>query len=299
MPRLQVVSSLPRAGKTTIAVGLARGLAGEGGRIQLLRTGSSEAAAADAATFASFVFAAAPAEPVKRDAAQAASGHLAVIEVDSGHEPLDAAAVVVVRGAPTAEDTALAKKLGQRLAGTIATLVPPREVEDIARALTNSDMRPLAVITEDRRLAAPSVEDIRHALAADVLYEGDNLGVPVEDVLVAPVYTDGAKLHFQRFGSSRAVMTPSYKTDLILAAIEAQASAVIVTGGHQPSHYVIDRAQGQPVTLLLAQHQTPAAVAALGDVWTSSAFAGEAKADAIASLLSERIDWANLLKKLD
>jgi hypothetical protein len=51
--------------------------------------------------------------------------------------------------------------------------------------------------------------------------------------------------------------------------------------------------------LLLAQHQTPAAVAALGDVWTSSAFAGEAKADAIASLLSERIDWTNLLKKLD
>jgi hypothetical protein len=279
-------------------VGLARGLAGEGGRIQLLRTASGESAAADASTFATCTFASAPAAPVQRADAKAADAHLAVVEVDSADEPLDAPAVVVVRGAPAAEDAALAKKLGQRLVGAIATLVPSGEVEAVARSLTNSDMRPLAVVTEDRRLAAPSVEDIRHALAADVLYEGENLREPVEDVLVAPVYTDGAKLHFQRFGASRAVMTPSYKTDLILAAIEAEASAVIITGGHHPSHYVIDRAQGQPVTLLLAQHQTPAAVSALSDVWTSSAFAGESKAGAIASLLSERIDWANLLKKL-
>jgi BioD-like phosphotransacetylase family protein len=94
------------------------------------------------------------------------------------------------------------------------------------------------------------------------------------------------------------VLTPSYKTDLILAAIEAETECVVITGGHQPSHYVIDRAQHEPVTLLLAQHQTPAAVAALGEVWTSSAFSGQAKVEAALTLLDARLDWAAFAKKL-
>ncbi|HXH23419.1 MAG TPA: DRTGG domain-containing protein [Dehalococcoidia bacterium] len=297
MPLLQVLSSKPRTGKTTVAVALAQGLAGAGSRVQLLRIGDSEAARADAETFATLGFAAVPA-PVKRADAKPAPGHLAVVELDGADEPLDAPAVVVVRGGPGPEDEALGERLGQRLLGTVATVVPPGDVEAVARSLTNAGLRPLAILPEDFRLAAPLVEDLRHALAADVLYEGENLRMPVEHLLVAPVYTDGAKLHFRRFPGTRAVLTPSYKTDLILAAIEAEAAAVVITGGHQPSPYVIDRAQGEPVTLLLAQHQTPAAVAALSDVWTKGAFSGDSKVEAVRELLSGRIDWANLLKKI-
>ena len=298
MPLLQVISTAPRAGKTTVAAGLAQGLAREGRHVDLLRVGASEAAADDARTFASYLFASAPAEPVPREPLKAAPDRVVVVEIDAGDEPLDAPAVVVVRGGPSAEDAGLGKRLGGRLIGSIATVVPFTAIEDVARALTNADLRPLAVLPEDACLAAPSVEDIRHALAADVLHEGENFQVAIENLLVAPVYTDGAKVHFRRYRGTAAVLAPSYKTDLLLAAIEAEASCVIVTGGHQPSHYVMDRVEREPVTLLLAQHQTPAAVSALSDVWTASAFAGEAKAEAVFALLESRIDWAALIKKL-
>jgi hypothetical protein len=298
MPILQVLSSRPRAGKTGLAAGLAQGIALHGRTVQLLRVGSSEDAKGDAAAFSDMPFASSPAEPVAPGAVKPAADTVTIVELDAGAEPTNAPAIVVVRGEMSEADLALGKKLGARLVGSVAMMVPPGAVDAIGRGLTDADLRPLAVLPEDPRLASPSVKDIRHALAADVLYEGENFDASIENVLVAPVYTDGAKTHFWRFGGSKAVLTPSYKTDLLLAAIEADASCVIVTGGHKPSHYVIDRVQGQPVTLLLAPQQTPAAVTAMSDVWGSSAFAGKAKAAAMFELLNTRLDWAALLQKL-
>ena len=298
MPVLQILSTKARSGKSTAAVGLARGLAGHAAAVRLLRCGASAAAHADARSFCEYAFVSASPEPVSREQAQTASAEMVIVELDAGAEPLDAPAIIALSGHPSPDDEALARSLGQKLVGSIATAVAPSEIEAVARELTDALLRPLAVLPEDRRLAAPSVEDIRHALAADVLYEGENLRTAIDNILVAPVYTDGAKAHLRRFAGTTAVLAPSYKTDLLLAAIDGDSSCVIVTGGHQPSHYVVDRVRGQQTTLLLAQPQTPAAVAALSDVWGASAFAGDAKAAAITDLLQPRIDWAALTRKL-
>jgi BioD-like phosphotransacetylase family protein len=298
MATLQVVSTEPRSGKSTVAAALALGLARAGRAVTLLRAGDSESARHDAEAFSALSFASAPSEPVQRSAIPDSAG-ITIVELDAGIEPLDAPAVMALTGAATAEDKALSSKLGGGFIGAVCTDVPASQVESTSRELTNAGLRPLAVIPEDRALASPSVEDIRHALAADVLYEGENLKATIENLLVAPVYTDGAKMHFRRHPGTRAVLTPSYKTDLLLAAIEAEAACLVVTGGHQPSHYVIDRAQGEPVTVLLAQHQTPAAVAALAGVWGASAFAGEREAEAAYGLIERQIDWQALAKKLD
>jgi BioD-like phosphotransacetylase family protein len=298
MAILQVLSSKPRAGKSAVAVGLAQGLAQQGARVQLLRAGASDSARADAEAFAELAVLSSPGTPVDPGAVRAPDGVTVVVEMDAGSPPLQAPAVLAVSREPDPEDAALAKSLADRLVGTVATNVPQSGIDAVATKMTDLGLRPLAVVAEDRTLASPSVEDIRHALAADVLYEGDNFRGPIENLLVAPVYTDGAKMHFYRYPGSSAVMTPSYKTDLLLAAIEANASCVIVTGGHRPSHYVIDRVQGQPTTLLLAPLQTPAAVSALSDVWGASGFSGEAKARAAYDLLRDRIDWATLQRRL-
>ncbi|HEY7270180.1 MAG TPA: DRTGG domain-containing protein [Dehalococcoidia bacterium] len=297
MPILQVISSSSRAGKSAVLAGLAQGLAGDGARVQVFRAGASEGARADAEAFLEAGLTS-PGQPVEPSSIAPPAGTLALVELDAGEKPLDGLAVIVVRGEPTDADAALAKALGAHLIGSVATDVPLSNVDAAAAKLTDAGLRPLAILPEDRTLASPSVEDIRRALAADVLYEGENFHAAIENVLVAPVYTDGAKMHFWRYEGTRAVLMPSYKTDLALAAIEADAACVIVTGGHQPSHYVIDRVQHSPTTLLLAQQQTPAAVAALSDVWGTSGFSGEAKAAAAYELLRDRIDWPALQRKL-
>jgi predicted GTPase len=50
MPALQVVSSQPFAGKTTVSVTVARGLAANGARVRLVRHGKGHAAEEDAPT---------------------------------------------------------------------------------------------------------------------------------------------------------------------------------------------------------------------------------------------------------
>src|SRR5581483_9241563 len=213
MPRLQLLSTQHLAGKTAAAVALGQGLASAGARVQLIRMGSGEAATQDAGTFASYLFASSPGAPTTTAPAASASDTI-LIELDAGAAPLAGVpAVVVVRGAPSAADTALGASLGDRLVGTIATHVVPGGTVDVARALTDGGLRPLAIIEEDRRLSAPSVAEIRDALGARTLYAGENEREVVEDVLIAPVYADPARPHFRRF-ASKAILAPFNKTDL-------------------------------------------------------------------------------------
>ena len=296
MPRLHVAATQPLAGKTTVAIALAEGIAASGSRVQLVRAGSGSAADEDAASFAGVFAATSPGSAVGTPP-DAGSDVIQIVESDSGAGGLSGPTVLVVRGAPTDADKQLASSLGDNLVGTIATGVVADAVEDVARELTNAGMRPLALVPEDRVLAAPSVGEIRDALRARVLYDGDNAAETVEDILVAPVYADPARPHLRRF-ASKAVLAPFNKTDLHLAIIDTNAACLVITGGRDPSPYVLDRAQHDATTILLAPHQTPETIAALSDVWTTSRFRGERKAAAVRNALAGRIDFAALAKKL-
>lgn len=297
MPVLHVVSATSGAGKTAIAVGLASGFAAAGLPVQLFRAGSGTQAALDAATFGTIEDVQTTGEPIGAQAITPPAGTIAVIEMDAGQAPATGVAVLVVRARPGDADKEFARVLGERLLGTIAMLVHPAAIEATARDLTNGGFRPLALIPEDAALAAPGVAEIRDALGAEVLNEsGDDDSI--EDVVIAPIYTDPARPHFGRFGRT-AIFTPSYKTDLQLTAIESGTVCLVITGGRRPSPYVIDRVQHQPTNILLApQVTTVAAIDALGGTWTHSRFRGVEKAKRIRSLLASRLDFAALARRL-
>ena len=294
MPLLQIVSTRPRAGKSTVAVALARGLHKAGLRVSLVRAGDGDAAGPDAASFAAIDLAGAANAAPDGDGP---ADEIVIVEGDAGAELLSAAAIVVVRTEVGEADSRLAASLGDRLLGTIATAVVPDRVESVARDLTNGGLRPLALMTEDRGLAAPSVGEIGAALGAELLYAGDNESATVEDIVIAPVFADPAQPHFGRF-AAKAVLAPFNKTDLHLAAIETAATCLVITGGQRPSPYVLDRAQGEATTVLLAPNETPATLAALAGVWSVSRFRGEMKAQRALAQLEGRIDFAALAKRL-
>jgi BioD-like phosphotransacetylase family protein len=297
MPTIYVISSRPLAGKTTVAVALAKGLAVSGTQVQLVRLGAGEAAAEDATTFASYFFASSPGQPISA-APDPGPNQLVVAEADAGAgAQAGSYPLLVVRGGLTDADRTLGTAAGDRLLGTIATDVNPSSIESVARDITNAGLRPLALIPEDRTLAAPSVDEIRGALGAQLLYDGENGSESVEDVLIAPVYADPARPHFRRF-ASKAVLAPYNKTDLHIAAIETEAACLVITGGHDPSPYVVDRAQHGITTVLLAPNETPETVASLSDVWLTSRFRGERKAAAALSHLDGRVDFSALARRI-
>jgi hypothetical protein len=297
MPSVQIVSAQAFAGKTTVAVAVARGLAEAGVQVRLERAGSGDAAREDALTFTDFLWATSTGSPVSSPGTPTGEETL-IVELDGGTAPAAGmAAVIAVREAPTDADKALAASLGDRLAGSIAIGVDPRAIEDVAREMTNGNLRPLALLPEDRVLAAPSVGEIGATLGAKLLYAAENEREVVEDVLIGPVYADPARPHFRRF-ESKAILAPFNKTDLHLAAIETGAACLVITGGREPSPYVIDRALHDSTTIYLSPQDTPGTVAALAEVWSRSRFRGERKAEAAYGHLKGRIDFRNLIRKL-
>jgi BioD-like phosphotransacetylase family protein len=299
MASLQVVSTEPFAGKTTLAVVLAHALTQAGNRARLVRAGSGPEADEDAETFTAYTFAATPGSAVSLARVPAAGAdETVIVELDAGADPAAAPALVAIRGAPSDADIELAKALDDRLIGSVAIAVAPKAIESVARAMTNGGLRPLALLPEDRVLAAPSVGELRDALGAEVLFAGENERATIEDVLVGPVFADPARPHFRRF-ASKAVLAPFNKTDLHIAAIETEAACLIITGGRSPSPYVVDRAQHGETTVLLAPQPTAQTIASLSDVWYTSRFRGERKLAAAAAHLQGRLDLTALLRKIE
>jgi BioD-like phosphotransacetylase family protein len=237
---------------------------------------------------------------------RAASGML-VIEAEHGAdlpalaEQLNASVIVAARSADAAALQQLGdlqQKLAGRFAGVVAVAVPPPLAEGVRAALAASPALLLGVIPEDAMLYAPSVLEIADALEAEVILGEPEPGLTIEHLMIGPITTDPGQPYYARPRSRRAVITRSDKTDLQLAAMHADISCLILTGGLDPSPYTIDRAADDEITVLLTRLDTRGAVNRLEDIYGSSRFEGEDKLERMRALLDEHLDWASLQSRL-
>jgi hypothetical protein len=255
-------------------VGLAHRLAYAGHAVQLLRLGDDDRAEADASAFLQFEFADTPGAP---------------IEVAS--VPGDAEGVVVLEAPPGADARALAAQLGARLVivgdeGLVApgdATVVVNHVPASSRVASNGALR----IPEDRLLAAPTVGRLIEAAGASVLtrsHTGD--GAICEHIVIAAISHDPADDYMRRF-ARKAVVCRSSRVDLALGAMIAGTELLLLTGGEEPSPYILDRAAGsRATTLALAPGNTVDTVRDIEASFGRNPFSHEAKAERIGALLA-------------
>lgn len=266
------------AGASTVAVGLAHRAAYAGQRVRLERLAGDPRAADDAAMFATLEFVESTGVPMDVPPADA-PGVVTIVEVPAG-----------------AEAPALAARLGARLvivgpAGTAPTAVP-------AGATLLVNHAPATVpyqLGEDRLLAAPTVRRLIEASGAQVLSRSrDGEAAVCEHLVIGAISHDAADAYFNRF-PRRAVICRAEKVDLALAAMLTHSECLILTGGHEPSPYILDRAAStRETTLLLARGGTVETMRDLEGTFGSSPFSGEAKVERIGSLMRVAIDDATL-----
>lgn len=274
-----VCGSEPGIGVTAVAVGLAHRLSYAGHAVRLERLGSGTRAQADAATFAALDFVEASGAPIEPDALASTPG---VTIIDASHQP-DASA------------------LAARLSASLLLVVPPGGSEGPsadATVLANHTIRggPLQV-PEDRLLAAPTVGDLITASNARVLArsaEGER--ALCEHIVIGAISHDSDQPYFARF-PHRVVVTRAEKVDIALSALRAGTECLILTGGSDPSPYVLDRvASGRATTLLLAPDGTVETVRDIEGTFGRSAFSGEAKAERAGALVAAAFDDATLTR---
>ena len=308
MPTLLIASLQPGAGRTTVVAGLGAWLAGQNHSVRLLRTcsdtGADPAAEDDAQTLAATPGCTAPAGAASEQDAQAqagetdAAGAVCLIETAVG-VPTDLAdrlsASVVLVSAHSDEQhltelSVAAQSLGERLLGVILTRQPERRLTKIETVLRERELTCIAVLPEDRLLAAPNIREVTEALHASLLVERRQPDEVLEYIMLGPISADPGQPYFLQHGS-KAVVNRFDKMDLHLAALATGPECLILTGGQQPSPYLIDRVGGSDLetTVMLAPEGAVRTIELLDDLYGRTRFAGPRKLARAIDLLQDRL----------
>ncbi len=278
MTRILVAASTPGAGATTVAVGLAHRLAYAGHEVRLERLSGDDRAASDAAVFATLDFCSASGSPV--DASAVPDGAVVVIEAPAG-----------------ADAAALASRLGAKLVAVDGGSGAP---SGAALTILNRARKGGALtLPEDRLLAAPTVGQIAETARARVLVrsqEGDS--AVIEHIVIGAISHDSADTYFERF-PRKAVVCRAEKTDLGLAALITGAEVLVLSGGNDPSPYLLDRAgASRTTTVLLAPEGTVETVRDIEGLYGTAPFSHAAKVERAGELIAAALDDAALASLL-
>jgi BioD-like phosphotransacetylase family protein len=283
MSVLIVASSQPRAGRSLIAAALAYRFMRDGKPVTLARLSGDDSADADAKTFATLEYINSPGRPLGGDdlEALAAAGNV-IVEAPPGSVKALAEkhkARVIAVGSAVSRDVDAPTGA---LVGAIVTCVA---AADLAAVRQRAGL--LAALAEDRALAAPSVGDIAAALKARWLVDNGAHG-SIERVMIGTVSSDAASPYFEA-RERKCVVTRFDKTDIQLAALQTDMEVLVLTGGGQPSPYLLDRVAGtrDGVSVLLAEEDTVGVMRAIEGLYGGSRFEGAGKLERAVALLDE------------
>lgn len=310
MKTLLVAASQPLAGKTTVAAGLAYKLIQQGQKTSLLRLrsdGDDQGAQADAQFFAAPPLSSPWGQPVTLTEALSAiasqrSDSTTIIVEASGGMPLletakalEARLILVARYSPDLwqEMAGLAQHTAEGLAGVVVTAVPRSRLTDNVPAAAEGGLPLLAMLPEDRLLASLTIKEMARALNARVIGGSADLDQPMEHLVIGSIAADPGYFYLARFGR-KAVIARYDKPDLLLAALAAEAASLIITGGCLPLEYIIDRAEGEGVPLLLVETNTVATMQALAELYSATRCASLEKLERVAELIDQHSDTALL-----
>jgi hypothetical protein len=151
-------------------------------------------------------------------------------------------------------------------------------------ALTDRGLDCLGVLAEDAMLAGPRVSEMARALDATYLYEDGDSDEVAEHLMIGPISSDPGQPYFGRH-ERKAVITRFDKTDVQLAALESPGlTCLILSGGQQPSPYILDRVQSEESPILLTRHGTVAAMRTLEDLYGATRLGGREKLERLRTL---------------
>lgn len=277
MATIALIAPQPFAGKTTIAAALSRMAPAI-----LRRTGGDDSASADGELFSRLSSDSAANTIVESPAGETSSEQGATL-------------VVVAQGDMDAAEVAAFCKEAGTIAGVVLNRVPLKRVGKIRAAYESAGLKLLAMVQEDRVLAAPNLDDVIGALGAEASYVENGAGrAVIDNPVVASIASDPGQGYFTREDPS-AVIVRSDKPDLQLSAINAGAPALIITGGLPILSYVLDRAESDEIPILRTGLDTVKAVEAIEGLFGAKPFdGGEKRRQRLNDLLADS-ELASLL----
>lgn len=190
----------------------------------------------------------------------------------AGTDPPTGDGKVVVVATPSSPDlAAYCRSIGHALAGIVLNRVPAKRAVTAKKTVKAAGLPLLAALPEDQLLAAPTLRDVIGALTAEATFLNGSETRVIERPVIASISADPAQGYFAYVNPS-AVIVRSDKPDLQLAALNAGATCLIVTGGYPILSYVLDRVQEDEIPLLRTPLDTLKTIEALESLFGTTPF---------------------------
>lgn len=185
--------------------------------------------------------------------------------------------------------------------GFILSLIPKTDLERVKGfaipILKRHSIDVLGVIPENIEMKAPTVREVCETTKSKILTGEDKLDNLIEDFLVGAMFPESALTYFRR-SLRKAVITGGDRTDIQLAALQTDTSALILTGNFYPDVRVIARAEELGVPILLVPYDTYTTVRNIGFLTGRISPIDDKKIELAKKLVKDYVDWERILSRL-
>lgn len=187
---------------------------------------------------------------------------------------------------------------GVLVLGAVINQVPGDRLQRTARViksfLETGGLPVLGVLPEEAGLRAMTVRRIWQALGGKLLAGEDGLDRTVQNFLVGAMTMESAMKYFRR-AKDKVIITGGDRTDIILAAMEAGASALVLTGNIHPTIKILPRADDQRIPIVLVPQDTFTTLSLVRKIVGKIKPEDEKRIAIAQRLLKGRIDWGKIL----
>jgi len=191
--------------------------------------------------------------------------------------------------------------LGGGFMGLVLNRVPRTDVERVRRfappVFEKNGIDLLGIVPENVEIMAPTVREICEKTRCEVLTAEDRLDNLVEDILVGAMSLESSLTYFRR-SFRKAVITGGDRTDIQLAALETNLSALILTGNLYPDTRVLSRAEELEIPVLLVPWDTYTTVRRVSSLTGRINPKDEKKIALTKELVGENVEWRRILNTL-
>jgi uncharacterized protein len=313
MGALYLTSNTGAAGKTTVAAGIGRLLAGSGKKVGYLKIGADDG---DAVFMKSALGLAEAPEAMLAGAdnakkvydSLAAGKDTVIVEGLAGKEKAsaDIAASIAAKvifvdaytdGMSLVDLAAGYQSFGNQLAGVIFNKVPNARITGVETSvkagLAKIGVKTLGLIPEDRTLYSLSVADLAAGLNGRILDDTERTAELVSSFMLGIVGIDRNPVYFSR-QTAKAVVLPARRADLALAALATPTSCLVLTGSGELNDTVRETARAEQVPIVLVNADTGTVIADIEKMLSEAKFRQVKKLPHLEDIIGQSLEVSTL-----
>jgi BioD-like phosphotransacetylase family protein len=189
-------------------------------------------------------------------------------------------------------------KLGISLLGVILNRVPKNKLERAKRVikpfLEKKGIKILGVVDEDSKIGLLTVNSVHSIIGGTVLAGKKGMNNEIKTYLVGAMTPESAIEYFRK-AKNELIITGGDRTEIILSALEAGTSALVLTGNLYPNVKIFPRADELNVPLILVPYDTYTTLQLINNIVRRVNPIDKEGIKKIEKKVREKVDWKQII----